>query len=70
MEAAALDPVAERLRALRDSQREAKARANALRKEIKHARKAIQKTKGMTADDLFAAARRAEAAEAAAATPR
>ena len=70
MEAAALDPVTERLRALRESKREAKARANALRKEIKHARKAIQKTKGMTAEDLFAAARRAEAAEAAAAAPR
>ena len=69
MDTRAADPVAERLRLLKDSQKEAKIRANTLRKQIKQTIKAFRKTKGMTSEDLFAAARRAEASEAVADAP-
>ena len=69
IEARSADPVAERLRLLKENQKEAKIRANTLRKEIMQTKKAIRKTKGMTSEDLFAAARRAEASEVAAAAP-
>ena len=68
MEAAPVDPVIERLRTLKEQQKAAKAHADLLKKEMKRAKKAIQKTKGMAAEDLFAAAGRAEAAQAATAS--
>ena len=69
MDAAAADSFTERLRVLEEDRKSAKARAILLKRQIKCTTKVIRKTKGMSADDLLAAARRAAVVEASATLP-